>query len=227
MLVFDPIQHTYKNAYTGDKYTSATTLLHKFKKPFEADLIAERVAKKEKTTVEEIKLKWKKSNDESKEYGTAIHAAIEQYNKLGTYDASFVDVVQAYIDLNIINKGDDLLIEHQVYNHEYKVAGTADIIRVEDKGGFSVFDIKTNKKFNLYSQYNDYLLTPLEHLPACEYSIYGLQLSLYAYMFQNITGRRVNQLGVMYYDRNTCKFTNYPINYMKHEIEAMLKCCVK
>jgi len=222
MLVFVEISHNYKNEFTGDLYTSATTLLHKFKKPFDADKMAERVAKKEKTTVEEIKAKWKKSNDESKDYGTRIHAAIEQYNKLGTYDMDYVDVVQAYIDLNLINKHDELLVEHQVYTHEHRIAGTADIIRLEDKGGFSIFDIKTNKKFNLYNQYNEYLLSPVEHLSASEYSIYSLQLSLYAYMYQGITGRKVNQLGVVYYDRNECKFIHYPMNYMKHEIKAIL-----
>jgi hypothetical protein len=221
MLVFDPVSHTYKNAYTGEQYTSATTLLHKYKKPFQADIIAERVAKKENTTVEAIKAKWKKANDDSKVYGTSIHAAIETYNKTGKYDTEFTDVIQAYIDLDLISKDDDLLVEHQVYAHEYKIAGTADIIRLEDKGGFSIFDIKTNKKFNLYSQYNEYLLSPVDHLPACEYSIYGLQLSLYAYMYQGITGRKVNQLGVIYYDRDLKTFTHYPMNYMKHEIKAI------
>jgi len=223
MLVFDAIAHSYKNAFTGDIYTSASAVLGKFKKPFEADLVAERVAKKRKCTVEEVKAEWKKSNDDSKTYGTEIHAVIEQYNKLGTYDIKYVDIVQAYIDLDLVDsKRDELLIEQQVYNHEYKIAGTADIIRVEEKGGFSIFDLKTNKKFNLYSQYNDYLLSPISHLPACEYSIYALQLSLYAYMYQGITGRKVNQLGVMYYDRDNCKFTHYPVNYMKHEVMSML-----
>jgi len=223
MLIFDPVAHSYKNEFTGEVYTSASAILNKFKKPFEADVIAERVAKKRKCTVAEVKAEWKQANDFSKTYGTEIHAAIEQYNKMGTYDIKYVDIIQAYIDLDLIDaKRDNILSEQQVYNHEYKIAGTADIIRVEDKGGFSIFDFKTNKKFNMYSQYSDYLLSPVEHLPACEYSNYALQLSLYAFMYQGITGRRVNQLGVIYFDREACKFTHYPINYMKHEIISML-----
>ena len=223
MLVFDPIAHTYKNEFTGEIYTSASTILGKFKKPFEADAVAERVAKKRKCTVEEVKAEWKKANDDSKTYGTEIHAAIEMYNKTGTYDIKYVDIIQAYIDLDLIDaKRDNILSEQQVYNHEFKIAGTADIIRLEDKGGFSVFDFKTNKKFNLYSQYGDYLLSPVDHLTACEYSNYALQLSLYAYMYQGITGRKVNQLGVIYFDRDACKFIHYPVNYLKHEIISML-----
>jgi len=224
MLVFDPIAHSYKNEFTGEIYMSASAVLSKFKKPFDADAVAERVAKKRKCTVAEVKAEWKQANDFSKEYGTEIHAAIEQYNKLGTYDIKYVDLIQAYIDLDLIDsKRDTLLVEQQVYNHEHKIAGTADIIRIKDKGGFSVFDFKTNKKFNMYSQYNDYLLSPVEHLPSCEYSNYALQLSLYAYMYQGITGRKINQLGIIYYDREKVKFTHYPVNYMKHEIVAMLE----
>jgi hypothetical protein len=223
MLVFDAISHTYKNEFTGDFYTSVSTLLGKFKKPFNGDVIAERVAKKRQCTVEEVKAEWKKANDDSKVYGTEIHAVIERFNKYNTYDIEYVDMIQAYIDLNLINnKTDNLLVEQQVYNHEYKIAGTADIIRLEDKGGFSVFDLKTNKKFNLYSQYGDSLLSPVDHLSSCEYSNYALQLSLYAFMYQGLTGRRVNQLGVIYYDRTTKTFTHYPVNYMKHEIKAIL-----
>lgn len=223
MLVFDAISHTYKNEFTNEAYSSVSALLNKVKKPFDADTIAARVAKKRNCTVEEVKAEWKQANDFSKDYGTEIHTAIEQYNKTGSYNMQYVDVVQAYIDLDIIDvKRDNLLVEQQVYSHEYKLAGTSDTIRIEDKGGFSVFDIKTNKKFNLYSQYNDYLLAPVDHLPACEYSTYGLQLSLYAYMYQSMTGRKVNQLGIFYYDRNAVKFTYYPINYMKHEAIAIL-----
>jgi hypothetical protein len=223
MLVFDPLAHSYKNEFTGEVYTSASATLGKFKKPFEADIIAERVARKRKCTVAEVKAEWKQTNDFSKTYGTEIHSIIERYNKTGTYDIEHVDMVQAYIDLDLIDsKRDNLLVEQQVYNHEHKIAGTADIIRVEEKGGFSVFDLKTNKKFNMYSQYNDYLLSPVDHLPACEYSNYALQLSLYAFMYQGITGRKVNQLGVIYYDREAVKFIHYPVNYMKHEIVSML-----
>jgi hypothetical protein len=96
------------------------------------------------------------------------------------------------------------------------------MIRIEPEGGFSVFDLKTNKKFNLYSPYAEYMLKPLTHLTVSEYTTYGLQLSLYAYMYQSMTGMKVNQLGVMYYERESKKFNYYPIPYMKNDIMKML-----
>jgi hypothetical protein len=223
MLVFDPVSHSYKNEFTGEFYTSATTLIHKYKKPFDTEKMAARVAKKEGITVEEVKAKWKEGNDKSKDYGTELHTVIEQYLKTGIVESSYTDFVQSYIDLDIVTRKDELLVEERLYSHEYKIAGTADIIRNEKDGGFSVFDLKTNKKFNLYNPYNEFLLAPLQHLTASEYSIYSLQLSLYAYMYQHLTGRRVNNIGVTYYDRNINKFFYYPMPYMKFEIKALLE----
>ena len=114
------------------------------------------------------------------------------------------------------------MVEEKLHNHFYKVAGTADIVKLEDKGGFSVFDLKTNKKFNMFSQYSEYFLKPLTHLTACEYTIYALQLSLYAFMFQTMSGRRVNQLGVIYYNKENNNFSFFPTPYMRSDILTML-----
>jgi hypothetical protein len=124
--------------------------------------------------------------------------------------------------LRVIADDDTLLVEEKLYNHSYKLAGTADIIRLEDKGGFSVFDLKTNKKFNLYNQYSEYLLSPLSHLSACEYITYTLQLSLYAFMYQSMTGRNVNQLGIIYYNKEEKDFLYYPAPYMKADVQNLL-----
>ena len=223
MLVFDPVKHVYTNQSTGEVYTSVTTLIGKYKKPFDAKLMAERVARRDGTTATEVQAKWKKLNDDSKEYGTKIHSVIEEYNKSGTIDSDYTDIIQSYVDLGVLSKKDTILSEEKLHLHPYKIAGTADIIRVEDKGGFSIFDIKTNKKFNFFSQYGEELLSPLSHLSSCEYTIYSLQLSAYAYMYQSLTGRHVNQLGIFYYDRELKKFHYYPIPYMKSDILALLE----
>jgi hypothetical protein len=222
MLVFDPATHSYKNSFTGEIYDSVTRVIHRYKKPFDSESAAKRVARREGVTVEEVQARWKTDNDKSKDYGTELHAVIEDYLKKGTFSPVYTTFIQAYLDLDILTRKDDLLVEERLYSHEYKLAGTADVIRLEKNGGFSVFDLKTNKKFNLCNQYNEYMLSPLDHLTASEYSIYSMQLSTYAYMYQNITGRRVNNIGVMYYDRNTESFTYYPMTYKKHDVLAML-----
>ena len=222
MLVFDAAAHSYKNPFTGEIYISATTLIGKFKKPFDVEAISKRIAEREGVSPEEIKRRWKKINNDSKEYGQTIHGIVEEYNKTKTIVDGYEDLIKSYNKLGVLSEQDELLVEEKVFNHEYKLAGTADIIRIEDGGGFSVFDLKTNKKFNLYNTYSEYLMNPLSHLTSCEYTTYGLQLSLYAFMFQCMTGRKVNQLGVFYYDRKHDAFTYYPVPYMKTDVKEML-----
>lgn len=223
MLTFDPVRHVYRNPYTNEEYISATSLVSKFKKPFDIEKISKRIAEKEGISQEEIKAKWKKINEDSKVYGSKIHKVVENFNKDKAIEEGYEDLLSSYKNIGVLTPDDELLIEEKLYNHTFKLAGTADIIRVEANGGFSVFDLKTNKKFNLYNQYSEYLLDPLTHLTACEYTTYGLQMSLYAFMYQTMTGRKVNQLGIFYYDKKAETFTYYPVPYMKSDVLLLLE----
>lgn len=223
MITFDPQKHVYTNSFTGEEYVSVTTLLNRFKKPFDSKSAAERVAQREGKTPEEIQKLWKDINSESKKRGTEIHNVIEKYIKQNTITKGYENLIESYNSLNIANENNEILSEEKLYSHRHKLAGTTDIIRLESKGGFSIFDIKTNKKFNFFSPYGEKLLAPLNHLPSCEYTIYSLQLSLYAYMYQELTGRHVNQLGVLYYNISKNNFDYYPTVYMKQDIISLLK----
>lgn len=222
MLKFDPISHSYLNPYTDEQYISTTQLISKFKKPFDVERISKRIAEKEGVSQDEIKERWSKVNSDSKVYGSKIHSILEDYNSAGIVTEGYEDLINAYKKLGIITDGDTLLVEEKLFNHLYKIAGTADIIRLEDKGGFSIFDLKTNKKFNLFNQYAEYLLHPLSHLTACEYTTYALQLSLYAFMYQGMTGRNVNQLGIIYYSKEDNSFLYYPAPYLKTDVLVLL-----
>lgn len=223
MLKFDPVSHTYVNPYTEESYISTTQLLSKFKKPFDVEKISKRVADKEGVTQDEIKERWKKINSDSKVYGQKIHKVLEDFNSAKIVTEGYEDLINAYKEINIIDEDDTLLVEEKLFNHHFKLAGTADLIRLEDRGGFSIFDLKTNKKFNLFNPYSEYLLNPLSHLSACEYTTYALQLSLYAYMYQGMTGRNVNQLGVIYYNKDNNEFLYYPSPYMKSDVSLLLE----
>lgn len=222
MLKFDPISHSYINPYTEEQYISTTQLISKFKKPFDVEKISKRIAEKEGVSQDEIKERWKKINSDSKTYGSKIHGVLEDFNSAGIIAEGYEDLINSYKSLGIIGNEDKLLVEEKLYNHLYKLAGTADVIRLEDKGGFSVFDLKTNKKFNLFNQYAEFLLHPLSHLTACEYTTYALQLSLYAFMYQSMTGRNVNQLGVIYYNKEDNSFFYYPAPYLKIDVITLL-----
>ena len=72
MITFDEVNHKYYNEF-GVEYISVTTILGQFKKPFDTDGHASRVAERQGTTVEAVKNTWKAITVEAQEKGKAYH----------------------------------------------------------------------------------------------------------------------------------------------------------
>jgi ATP-dependent exoDNAse (exonuclease V) beta subunit len=107
-----------------------------------------------------------------------------------------------------------------LHNHEYKIAGTSDLIY--DHGDtFTVADFKTNKEFKFENKYDEYLLDPVSHIMYSQFTVYALQLSLYAYMHELITGKKCRKL-VSFYLKDD-KIVPYHFNYLKTDIINILE----
>lgn len=220
MIVFEPVQHRYFNQETKDEYISVSGVLSHFKPKFETEKWAKRVADKEGTSTELIIKRWDKIRDDANEKGKRIHKMVEIYLTEGKFDDSpffknFMDVFHKETEQNSIIYSEKIL-----HTHLYRVAGTSDII--EDCGRyFNVYDIKTNKNFKYNSPFNEKMLCPLDHLSVCEYNSYTLQLSLYAYMYSEMTGKHVGKLKV-FYNHDKDYWTGIPMGYMKDSVDKML-----
>lgn len=217
MINFEPQTHTYKNN-NGEVYESVSQVLSKYKKPFDTDFFSRMVAKKRGVSQDVVKEEWKQNTENACSYGKDVHTVVENYLKNGTID-----------EQNIINefqkvfpyKRIDVRSEIILWNDTHKIAGTSDIIIDVDDKFFDVLDIKTNKKFDFYNKYNETLLKPLEHLHNCKYSTYGIQLSLYAYMYAAMTGKKPRKLAVLYW--NKVAFEIYHMPYMFWDVSVLLK----
>ncbi len=221
MIKFNEKYHSYTNIFTGQRYVSATTLIHKFTKPFDTEKHAKRVAEREGTTPEEIKELWKEENKKACDYGNHVHQVMEDW--LNGNDVDIKDMV-SYVEPfeKLVDDFDKSLItpEKRLWNHEHKVAGTTDVYQ-DHKRFFNLYDFKTNKRFNFNNVFGEYMLGDFSHLSNCQYNTYSLQLSMYAYMEQCLTGKHVGELGLYYYDRKESTWEYFPVSYMKKEIELM------
>jgi hypothetical protein len=99
------------------------------------------------------------------------------------------------------------------------LAGTADLI-VENDNIFYVMDFKTNKKFNFINKYNEYFYEPIDYLPQCEFTTYTIQLSIYAYMYELLTGKKCGGLKIFYLREFNDKtfWQEIPCTYMKSTV---------
>lgn len=234
-ILFEPIAHTYTNSITKRLYRSVTTVIGDYEQEFDEMGISKAISlqpndrRKEMykgLTQDEILFLWKEENRIANEYGTKIHDLLEKYLKANLFyfptDDWEREILNAYDELNI-DLGVKYYCEKILHNDNYEIAGMTDHLVDLDDNFFDVNDYKTNKVINFYSPYQNRLKYPLDFLDDCQFNVYALQLSMYAYFYEQETGKKCRSLKLLYYDREIKKFIPYYTPYMKMEVIAMLE----
>ena len=220
MIKFDKNLHAYTNAYTDLKYFSVTSLINSYKEPFDVEKFSKIVAKKKGISQDEVKKEWNTVRENACTFGTDSHKKIECYIDSDGEEYKDDPLVIKFLEISDIDIK-DVKNEFIVYSNEYRVAGTADFI-VDSGAHFNVYDLKTNKNFRVNSKYNKYLYSPLSHLSECEYNIYSLQVSTYAYLYSAMTGKYVRNLRMFWYDKDMNEFKMFETPYLHTDVLNML-----
>ena len=220
-IKFDEKSHTYTHVDTKKPFISVTTLLGKYKQPFDRDGHSKRVADREGVSQELVLEMWEQEKNRACTRGTNIHKVLEDYINYGEAEGDWGWLCKSYDKAveRSIDSFKNVLCENLLYDEEYSVAGTADLI-YEHKHEFTIGDFKTNKRFRFSSPYSERLKDPVSHLHNCEFNLYGLQLSLYAYLYEKMSGKRCRKCVIFYLKDD--RFLSYHINYMKAEVETIL-----
>lgn len=220
-IFFKEKTHQYFNDQ-GVQYISATTFLHEFQIPFEKEKFAAQKAEKLGMTTDEVLEMWKQGAIEACKFGTKTHLIMENY----IIGKEKKDEHQLLYDSFNAIVGEDfkwakkIWSEKLLYSDEFRIAGTADLIIEHNDEEFSVGDFKTNKSIDFCNKWGQRMLDPISHLSDCNYNLYSLQLSLYAYLFSKISGKKCRKVFLMHLKED--KWNLIPCNYMQFEVKAML-----
>jgi hypothetical protein len=200
-LIFKPETHSYVSIDPNENinWTSVTSVISKFKKPFDAETIALKSSKNKKSkwygmSPEDIKEAWKNESQKAMNLGTWYHNQREK-DLLSCETISREDILIPIIkpiEENGFKKAPEQKLtngvypEHLVYLKSAGICGQADRIEVIN-GVVNVYDYKTNKEIKTESYVNwegisDKMGNPLSHLDDCNLNHYNIQLSLYMYM---------------------------------------------
>ena len=184
---------------------------------------------------------WEDINKKSCERGTKIHAQLE--NSFYTAGSNITlkkfgigGKFSCKKDYNELDLDYGIYPEYLIYYDNPKldlhIAGQIDLL-VKNGNDIVIIDHKTNKKIDLKGFYNNATRTseklnyPLGSLDNCNYNVYQLQLSTYAWMLQKINPDFViKDLILNHYDHDNNN-TLYHCTYLKDEVEKMLKHFVK
>ena len=158
--------------------------------------------------------------------GTRIDAALELYAKTGQIlesDADIADLVKDVLaEYKIYNKCFEQLV---VFNSEYRVAGSLDklfLFSNRKDSAFGISDFKAFEKDNLH-EHRGWLNAPFDYLPNTKYVKISFQLSFYAHLFEELTGRKCKQLFIHLIDPKAKTFQKVPVMYMKREVMFALE----
>ena len=268
--VADPL---YLDKLSGEKYISATQLIHNYSNPFnsaffskykalealldpdhfslvKSGLLATQVWNPEllekfnidpqvfEEKTNEILQSWDNTRDEACEHGTYVHEIMETSFYGNThFDLSNFGCPQICGDFSCIKGNYHLDLDNGIYPEflmsyvtpeGLHIAGQADLI-VKNGNDISILDWKTNKEikkrsfFNSTKKKNVMMKYPLNNIEDCNYYHYTLQLSLYAYMLQQLNPEfNIKELKIVHIARDG-KQTIYDLDYRKSDIERMLK----
>ena len=227
-ITFEPIEHRYFDADTGEEYISVTTLLSKYYEEFQRDTIAEKYAFKHGKNKEDVIAEWEAINKEAVDYGNLIHNTFENFLNGKGYDVNNDMLNRAVNSLNwfisnfITGK---IYPEYRVYHPDYKVCGTSDlpeIVTVGENKVVNIWDYKTNKKgLEFGSDWKRYMLPPIDHMEDCSFVHYEIQLSIYMYFFE-CRGFIPGKIGILWVNPKNMQIIPIMANYRKQEVIDLL-----
>jgi ATP-dependent exoDNAse (exonuclease V) beta subunit len=229
-ISFEPISHIY--TVCDEKYTSVTTLIHKYFPKFNPDKIIDKMMKSSNwkdskyfgMSKPEIKQIWEQNGTQSATKGTDLHDIIEKYylnNKEHTTltdDKCFSQFLQFDNEsgLNVYRT------EWRIFSDDHKVAGSIDIIFEGTKpGSVKLYDWKrcsNLKKDNIYEK--GYF--PIDHIPNCNYEHYTLQLNIYKYILENYYGIKVEEMALIVFSETKDSYEKIILTNRQIEVKYLL-----
>lgn len=234
-IAFDATNHRYFIDNNPDTI-SVSQLIDKFFPEFDSISAAQNLNSNHKYynyPVKDIIDIWKKEGIESAKLGTLLHQQIEYYYKSIPYNASTLEF-KYFLDFKEQFSG---MVPHRtewrIFNEDYLIAGTIDMIYKREDGSYYLFDWKRSKKI-VDNKGNPKLSDPahfytkfayggLNHLTDDSYYKYALQQNIYRHILETKYGFAVSSMNllILHPEYETYHWVNLP--KMQDEVNYMLE----
>jgi hypothetical protein len=208
-IVFDPINHRYFIDNNPDTI-SVSQLIDKFFPEFDGIRAAQNLNPNHPLyglPTDTILEMWKNKGIEAAELGTNLHKQIENYYKLMPYDANSIEF--QYF-LNFKEQYRNMMPhrpEWRIFDEDYLLAGTIDMIYEKEDGSYYMFDWKRSEKV-VNQEGNPKLSDPahfytefgyggLNHLTNDSYYKYTLQQNIYRHILETKYGFEVSSMNLL------------------------------
>jgi len=232
-VYLEPNEHKYFDS-EGNQYISFSALYGKLVKKFDAVGISKLVSKSNGKSADEVRQGW----EQTATNGKRIDKALERYAQMANFDKEDYDLHELVPAVLSKYKVYNKCFEQGVpYSKQYRVAGSWDKLSLTSNRKDSKFHLSDFKCFekgydSLFTVSGQpWLNAPFNHLPNTKFTKISFQLSFYAHLFEELTGRGCERLfidlitPVFDKDHRLVSYKNEVVNtmYLKNDVKISLE----
>jgi hypothetical protein len=219
---------------------SVTKLIKRFKKEFEADEIAARIAVKTGVTPEQIKEDWARNRDRAATTGTLLHKYIEEHYTSVPKKFDLNIETLGYEEKRLIKEALPILIKqfHSFYQEnphlkcvsselvvgdldDTRICGTVDMLVLnENTKQLEMYDFKTNKKMQKQTTFRN-LFYPFDDMCEGEINEYTIQLNTYKYFIEKYTDLKVSVMKLVWFNIKNDTYQLFELEDIQPKIVEM------
>ena len=226
------------------KLTPVSEIIEKFFKKFDDLKWSEKKARENGVSQRYMLELWDCKGTESREVGTFLHSQIElyfnrhdisdlyhfKYNGTEISKDEFVSIKKEWAQFMCFLNEKKIIpfrTEWRIFDLEYKIAGTIDLLCKNDEK-YDIYDWKRSDKINPNQTIWQYGINGLEDVPDTRFYHYCLQQNLYRYMLEKNYQIEINKMYLVIFHPSyqTYRFVEVPRmeNEIKNILFALNKC---
>lgn len=233
-ILFDSENHKYYIDENPDTI-SVSQLIDKFFPEFDAIKAAKNLNSNNELyglPVEEIVKRWKDKGIKAAELGTKLHQQIENYYKKIPNESTSIEF--EYF-LKFKEKYPTMIphrTEWRIFDEDYLIAGTIDMIYKKEDGTFYIFDWKRSEKVITHDgkpklsdpnhPFSKFAYGELKHLTDDSYYKYVLQQNIYKYILEKKYDYTINSINLLILHPKYQTFYWLKLPNMQKEVEYMI-----
>ena len=228
-LTFNEEQHIY--TINGDSnYISVTTWVHNHFEKFDADEIINKMMNskywyKNKyygKTINEIKQLWENNRINAAELGTKLHYDIEAYYNNYPQDNYSIEY-KYFINFNENNNHlKPYRTEWMIYDEELKIAGSIDMVFINDDNSLMIYDWKRSKNIIKTKSFLTFSNNEvISHIPDTNFWHYSIQLNTYKAIIEKNYNKIINKMVLVCLHPDNNDYIIYNVPNLQDEILSL------
>lgn len=228
-LTFNEELHIY--TINGDSnYISVTTWVHNHFEKFDADEIINKMMNskywyKNKyygKTINEIKQLWENNRINAAELGTKLHYDIEAYYNNYPQDNYSIEY-KYFINFNENhNHLKPYRTEWMIYDEELKIAGSIDMVFINDDNSLMIYDWKRSKNIIKTKPFLTFSNNEvISHIPDTNFWHYSIQLNTYKAIIEKNYNKIINKMVLVCLHPDNNDYIIYNVPNLQDEILSL------